>query len=327
MILKAVVIGTGSAGAFRKEGNHAASFTAHKKCELVGVYDHDEKKAVKAAMRYSCQIFKNVENAILCNPQLVSLAIPPKERYRIFEEICKSESIQAIYCEKPLALNSKDAYRLYKLCKDTKKRLYVNFQRRCDSNFIKLKNDLSNKRERLQNVIIFYTRGMWTNASHWIDLCLMLFGRPRSIYAQKSPIPSPYQDDSNATILLGYNKFHVHLVPLLSWEKGFYTGDIIITFDNERIYFPNPLHYSSKHIKKWVVSKQLLEESESDLKMSRCENDFISMLNMIIGDLETNSPETIDPLDSVWSIKILELAEKSIKMNKRVAIPSELKCK
>ena len=325
MKYKCIVIGAGSAGAFRVEGNHASSYQAHPLCNLVGIYDVSPNNAGKASESYGCKQFRNLKSALQCNPDIVSLALSPENRQEALKRIWKTTSIKAIFCEKPVAYTTIEALNLLKNCKDAGKRLYVNFQRRANSCFNGLRAELrEHERGDLQNAIIYYTRGMWTNACHWIDLSLMLFGRPRWIMAQDSPIPSPYDDDPNVTLLMGYTSFHLHLIPLLSWDEGFYTGDLELTFEKERLFIPNSLHYQTRHLRRWKAQNKLLEEVGPEISLENIENDFFDMLDMIVLDIEEDREESVDPEESVWTTKILELADKSRKDYIRVDIPDSL---
>ena len=319
MPYRCLVIGAGSAGAFRDEGSHGRAYAEHPACQLLGFFDINTRQARKAAQQYQCRFFKSLTEALGGNPDIVSVTVHQNDRKQIFKKICAAASVKVIYCEKPLAESAQEALNIVRLCRNNGKRLYVNYQRRANTTYQQLARDLKGKKYgSVQNVIMTYTRGMWTNASHFVDLSLMLFGRPQWVMAQRSPVPSPYQGDPNATILLGYKDFHVHLVPLLSWDKGYYTGDLDLRFGRGRLFIPSVLHYKSKDVKQWIVKEKVLQAIKPRLTLSRPKNDFLKMLKSIIEDLKRGRRETLDPQEAVWSVRVLELAQQSMQINARV---------
>jgi predicted dehydrogenase len=172
----------------------------------------------------------------------------------------------------------------------------------------------------LQNITIHYTHGLKTNACHWIDLALMMFGKPNWVTAEMSPIPSPYPDDPNATILLGYDQFHLQLLPLMSPQEGFCSGDMILTYEKERIIVPDPTMYLAKHAKRWIEIDGLLEETKIDFEIKNLKNDFLPFLNQVIKDITTGQSDFMNSNDMVQSLKIIECAQSSAENHCRVKL-------
>lgn len=319
MKYKCAVIGAGEAGALRKEGNHLWAYDQHDQCELIGVYDVCSDKANKVSAEYGCVNFNSIDELLNQNLEIISVSVHPEERKDVFDRILESQAVRVILCEKPLADTSEDAYQIYHRCQEKNKKLYVNFPRRTNKTYKDLEQKIYQQTYGcLQNVFMTYTRGLWTNASHFIDLALMLFGNPKSVFAQKSPVISPYKKDFNATVLLEYKSFHAQLIGLPSWEDGFYTGDLDLIFDKGRLYVPSTIHYESKDIRYYEVINKRLEEVKHDLSICREENDFKGMVDLIVSDLKSNCSESIDPMDAVFSVKILEAAMISSESGKRV---------
>jgi len=319
--LRSIIIGAGSAGSQRADGNHAAAFVDNPKSVLLGIFDENQDLAKAGAQQHKCKHFKTFEAALKTQPDIISLAITPLYRANYIDAACKLSSVKAIYCEKPLAYTYKEAMDTINLCRQTNKRIYINYQRHANLTYLNLRDDIERgRRGNLQTATIYYTRGMWTNACHWVDLALMLFGRPIWVFAVQSPIPSPYLDDPNATILLGYNTFTIQLVPLLSWEDGFYTGDIELIFDREKLLVPNITHYETKDTMRWIKKDKRLQQTNSNIELHTYKNDFSSMVEQIITDINTEAPESYDPEDAAWSVLLLSMAEQSIKTGQRLDV-------
>jgi len=320
---KGLVVGCGLAGSTREEGNHVECYQLHPQCELMGVLDKFTEPAQKAAQSHDCYIYPDLDSALSEEPNIVSLAIHPEWRGEYLEKICQISSVRAIFCEKPLGYSATEAWEVVQLCQNKQKLLYVNFQRRGNLTYQQLSQEFQKQtRGKLQNAIFYYTRGMWSNASHYIDLCLMFFGKPEWVWAQESPIPSPYPNDANATIILGYPEFHVHLIPLLTPMDSFYSGDHEFIFEKEKLSIPNLSFYEDDDVRRWVSQKNLLTPIVPDITLHRDHNDYLPILDRIIFDLDRHvSESSLDPMDAVWTVKILELALRSRQEHCRLDIP------
>ena len=317
--LKALIIGAGQAGSFRKEGNHAASFNQCPYTELMGIVDIDPVVRKTAAKFHNVNAFSNLTEALDLNPDIIAIAIHPEVRMEYWEKIWQSTSIKTIICEKPLANSVAEAEVITKKCNSLNMRLYVNYQRRANSTYTTLRDQIvSRSRGNLQSVIVHYTHGLQANACHWLDLGLMLFGGPNWILAEASPVPSPYSDDPNATILLGYDQFHLHLLPLISPKDGFCSGDMTLTFDKERIIVPDPTMYRTKHAKRWIETSNLLEEVTIDFSIETSENDFLPFLDLVMSDIKLNRASNITSNENIQLVKLIEYAKESIRTHSRM---------
>ena len=83
-----------------------------------------------------------------------------------------------ILCEKPFTDDYYLSKKIHDYCKKNNINLFVNYVRRCLpslSNFKKILNKKSN-----QNYVnILYPKGVLNNGSHFIDLCIFVFGKAR----------------------------------------------------------------------------------------------------------------------------------------------------
>jgi predicted dehydrogenase len=319
-----LVIGAGAAGARRREGNHGNALSRNPDVELTGFVDSDFGAAQAAAAAHGGQAFRDLDDGLRNEPDLVVLAIHPVARAAVWPLLWTAPTVRSILCEKPLALDLRQAADILRDSRSHGKKLYVNCQRRADETYLGLRDDVvSGRRGRLQSAAIYYTRGLWANACHWIDLALMLFGRPISVFGTPSPISSPYDGDPNVTALLGYPSFHLHLVPLRSWEQSFYTGDLDLIFDRERLFVPNTTMYETRDLKRWTVANERLRAAEPDLRIAKRENDYDGLLRFVVDDIKAGSAgESIDPMDALWTVALLHLIEKSAATGRSMPVPS-----
>lgn len=152
--LRAAVIGLGFIGfrATSRGGGHPVSHVAAYKAlpnlyDLVACCDVDEAK-VKTFKRYNRKIdvFRNhIEMMEAVEPDVVSVCTPVQTHAGIIYDLVKFKP-KAIFCEKPLAHNIDACKEVVKVCKMNNVILAVNFTRRWDEVYRKIKEIVSGGR-------------------------------------------------------------------------------------------------------------------------------------------------------------------------------------
>ena len=90
-------------------------------------------------------------------------------------------------------------------------------------------------------------------------------------------------------------------------------------------YIPNVSFYQNKDVQHFKVINKVLQSVDPEIQLFRDNNDFMPMLERIVSDLDNKTTDEFsDPIDSVWSVKILELASRSISESCKIDIPSEV---
>lgn len=101
-IMKVGVIGTGSMGE-----NHVRTYASLQDyCELVGIFDNNEKRAQRIAAKYETKMFSTVED-LLEAVDLVTIAVPTKYHYEI-GLACIRHNVHMLM-EKPIASSVAEA--------------------------------------------------------------------------------------------------------------------------------------------------------------------------------------------------------------------------
>jgi predicted dehydrogenase len=157
---------------------HAKAFLRHPDCQLVGVCDVSEKKASDFAVVWSSPFSTTDFKKLLskCKPDLLSICSPTETHLQFFEQACVS-GVSVIWMEKPAAESSAQVIEMLRLVKKYKVSVWVNYIRRYDVGFRKLKKKLDDGViGTLQYVGAFYTKGFRHNGSHMINLIYWLFG-------------------------------------------------------------------------------------------------------------------------------------------------------
>ena len=67
------------------------------------------------------------------------------------------------------------------------------------------------------------------------------------------------------------------------------------------------------------MKNNALQKVTPEIHLFKDDNDFMPVMEIIVTDLDNHvTEECIDPMVSVWSVKILELASRSIKESRKI---------
>jgi len=155
---------------------HAHAFTAHGGFRLAGFCDSNLEKARAAAMRWSVpRAVGRVEELAGARPQVVSVCTPVETRAQILAD-CLNLGPRLVFCEKPLALDSKTAADILHQYAKSETVLAVNYSRRWIDAFRRWKEAISSGGwGRILSVRARYFGGWLHNGSHIVDLLQYFF--------------------------------------------------------------------------------------------------------------------------------------------------------
>jgi len=191
MKYRAALIGCGNIGSLYAEDplikgiyTHAEAYVVCENVELVALCDVNKENLLKCAERWNVSsVYSNVEKLLAeQHPEIVSLCTPDKTHADLLDIILKTPGVRAVLAEKPLALDSGSAERLVHLAKKQDVILAVNYSRRYSTGHIQLKKIIqSGEIGSIQSVSGFYTKGLFHNGTHWLDLARWLIGEIKSV--------------------------------------------------------------------------------------------------------------------------------------------------
>ncbi|MGD2118690.1 MAG: Gfo/Idh/MocA family oxidoreductase [Chromatiales bacterium] len=166
-----------------KVRTHAKAFQRHPGCRLVGVCDSSLETANRFSRTWDVPFATTDSSELLqqCKPDLLSICAPTEVHEEIFEIACK-QNVARIWLEKPAADSSAAIARMINLSKQYQVDVWVNYFRRYDAGFQKIKQRIAGL-GRIQHVSAFYTKGLRHNGSHMLDLLHWLFGPVLSVDA------------------------------------------------------------------------------------------------------------------------------------------------
>jgi predicted dehydrogenase len=185
MRYRAGVIGCGRIGfEFDKDPNrkyiatHTGAYNYVKDIELVAVCDIDKKRLKGCMERWNIPAgYSDLKEMLKReNLDILSICTLSSTHYPILKEAVKYP-LKAIFCEKPIADNKKNAEKMLKLCGERKIILQVDHQRRFDPLHMDLREFLKSKKMGdVQQVNAYYTAGVKNTGSHMFDLLRCFFG-------------------------------------------------------------------------------------------------------------------------------------------------------
>lgn len=157
---------------------HAGAYKNVDGIELVALCDIDKDKLNICGKKWGVNKLYTDYNEMLEKEDLdiLSICTWSSTHYDVLKSGVKF-GVRAIFCEKPIATNLKQADEMIKLCKDNNIILMVDYPRRFDGFHSKIKQfiDGGNIGE-IQQASFYYTAGIANSGSHMFDLTNFLFG-------------------------------------------------------------------------------------------------------------------------------------------------------
>ena len=108
---------------------------------------------------------------------ILSICLPTEYHFDVFKAAV-DHNIKAIFCEKPLAYDLGEAYRMFEMSHG--RIVSVNYFRRWNLTFADIiagiqRGDFG----KGINIIVRYTKGLYVNGSHFVDLMRWMWGEPK----------------------------------------------------------------------------------------------------------------------------------------------------
>ena len=162
----------GIIGCGRVATRHANAYTAIESTELVAAAESDPERRLKFDESYGIVgLYENYRD-MLVNEELDIISICTWPPLHAEMTIAGAEScVQAILCEKPMALNLGEAERMLEACEATGTKLVIGHQHRFDSQAVNAIELLKgNAIGELQSIFGHCSSDLLTNGTHVVDL-------------------------------------------------------------------------------------------------------------------------------------------------------------
>ena len=167
-------IGAGSHGRRRRAGSHAGVL-AEIPAFAPTLYDPDLKLSKAAAEALDLPIVKNIDKSLLESCDCAVICSPTNTHFEYLSNLLRVGT-PLIVCEKPVCSKLAEVKKLKQLKKQSESRVVVNYTRRFQPPFEKLKKQFAQQMtaEPLRAISLRYQRGFLNNASHALDLIQFL---------------------------------------------------------------------------------------------------------------------------------------------------------
>jgi predicted dehydrogenase len=230
--LKTVIIGLGQIGQGydyeRADSSviltHAKAVSLHDDFELSAGVDLCAKKRKNFEKKYSKPAYANIQEIRnVFKPDIIAIAVPLPFHFPLFNESLVFEP-KGIVCEKPLAKNIDEAKRMIESARALGCAVSVNYSRRFNPEVHKLKNMIdAGVLGAIYKVMVWYTKGIEGNGSHFINMLQLFFGDMKSATILKV---GEILSDGDPELDLHIRFKGVDVYMLNSKDENFYMGKV-----------------------------------------------------------------------------------------------------
>lgn len=222
-MITAVIIGAGSIGGGGKSEDvdniasykilsHAHACVKHSDIKLLGIVDIDVDKAKKAGERWGVPGYENI-NQVPEYADIIICAVPTDRHLISLLEISKYKP-RLVIAEKPFCKNVTEAGIVKAEYDRLEIPIAIDYIRRYVEVIRKLKCDLDNNYYgEIYNVSLKYTRGIFHEACHFMDLCRFFLGEYKSGIYRDDDICDNYPENTVSAMLHFQKCERVFLLP------------------------------------------------------------------------------------------------------------------
>ena len=157
---------------------HASAYARHPGYELLAAVDPDPFQRERFEAKFQRPAYADLPSlTALHRPDVFSIAVPVDQHLPVFQDIIRYKPA-AIICEKPIAVSVAGAKLMQTLAEDHQCSLAVNYMRRFEPGSIALRRIIrSGELGGFFKGIVWYSKGLLNNGSHFIDLLHFWLGR------------------------------------------------------------------------------------------------------------------------------------------------------
>ena len=286
MKLNSIVIGLGHAGLkadYNKKSyikSHSKAYNLHPNYDLICAVEKKEKNRKLFVKKFNKPAYQNLNINLHENVEIFSVCVPTENHKKCIYTITNKFNPKIILCEKPLSNSINEAKDIIDKCKKQKIKLFVNYTRVTDPNFINLKKKIS-KYKNIKGQI-YYDNGFLNNGSHYFNLMIFLFGNFISFKRKK--IIKKMKNDSNIDITIRFKNAEIDFV---------YKKNPIKDIDLQHEYF-----YAKNFRKKFLIFNGKKKYKTLDMYQ-------FNILNEIIKSLTKKKTSLCDGINAYKQQKIL----------------------
>ena len=188
MIEQCLIIGLGNIGLYydinRKHIlTHSKALFSHPNFELLGGVDDKVERRNLFSKNYNKPNFKTIHEALKkTNPTMIVISTSTETHYTVFKEIIKYLVPKIILCEKPIDFEYSKSKEIVEVCSKHNILLFINYIRASDPGVIQVKSRILREEFGVPSKsIVWYSKGLFNNGSHYINLLESWFGKVKEL--------------------------------------------------------------------------------------------------------------------------------------------------
>jgi len=215
--------------------SHTKAFKIHPYFEIVAGVDPDSKSRKKfLSLQPTAVVFNSIDeipNGFLFD--IIVISTPVHLHFKCIKKSIKLNP-RLILLEKPISPQYSHDIAIYNLLKRKKIPCSVNYIRRADPGFKKLRYAIKkNKFGKLKAGSCYYSNGLLNNGSHYIDLLNFLLTPGSFLISHKNFSSTEKGGDKISLFTLKYKNAPITFIPVNS--KNYGIGEIDLLFTNKRL--------------------------------------------------------------------------------------------
>ena len=286
--MNCLLIGLGNVGfkydinsKLNTQQSHFTSIINNKKFKNIYLLDKN-KKQYKQIKNFNKELSQKIifldKLPLKISFNLIIIATTTSSHFKFLKKIILNKMTKNIICEKPFTENLDNSNEILRLSIKNNIRILINYHRRYLNIFNWIKNFILKK--KINKIQMYYSKGIYQNACHFINLIIFMFGKPKNITVLKRY----YNKENNfvrADFIITYNKFKINCfaTSLLNTENNklaFYyqNGKLILKNKEINLYIKKKEKYELK--KKNNQLQDLLIENLQNYQYYVLNNFFIN---------------------------------------------------
>ncbi|WP_415886887.1 Gfo/Idh/MocA family protein [Neptuniibacter sp. QD37_6] len=288
---------------------HASSFAQSDNFEIVAGIDRDQEKQDRFSKRYDCSAYKSISELPDKDVDVVVIAVPTQYHFEVCNEVLDCMQPLAVLCEKPFTESSVEARIVAEKAGRKQIQFYVNYMRLCDPAVLRLKKQISSK-EIVSPFkgVVWYSKGLFNSASHFVNLLQFWFGKVTSIEGMSSVVHR--DEDSSPSFMLKFDQAEIVFMGLD--ERNYFHNSLELFSANGRILYQG----GGKLVSRFGIDCDSLF---SGYKVLSSEGDFYpdsfnflqkGVTEHLANALESKSSSICDVETAIKTLEVLERVNK-----------------
>lgn len=173
-----LIIGLGviGAGFGNTEGENHATSSLEAGFKIIGGIDPNLQRCTEFVKKFNAPIYKSIKSASHLTPDVVVIASDASNHIELIESTREYFTQSLIICEKPFGDSYIKSFNLVENLQGQPINLIINYSRQFSPGYSQLQSIMKGD---LQSGSVIYNNGLSRSCSHYLRLCIGLFGEPK----------------------------------------------------------------------------------------------------------------------------------------------------